>query len=115
MENRNKIIIMEDMMQKYHKKCQNEFESKFKKACLIWGVDLNNHEEIKKRCVIVQKPHPYGVDLFGYDEVKEFHIDGKLVMMFTDWKIDPINPQDPFKMSMSFRCSEIIKPNHAKR
>ncbi len=87
-----------------------KFDDKIKEACNLWGVDLSDDEEIRKRCVIVQKPHKGGVELFGYDKVKEFHIDGKLVMMFTEWEIDdqPINA--PFKVTASFRCSEIAKP-----
>ena len=92
--------LMHDIIQDLTKQILDKFESKFREACEIWGVNLNDHEEIKRRCQIVQ---------YEGSPIKEFRIDGNYVMAFTEVKPDPVDFNEPLKMSASFQCSEIAR------
>lgn len=79
----------------------SEFDNKLKEACLLWGVDINNHEEVRRRCAIVHR---------DWSDLREVQIDNKVVMYFTDWKIEEQDINKPFTIKANFKCSEIIKP-----
>tara|TARA_R110002020_G_scaffold346594_1_gene560432 strand:+ start:311 stop:646 length:336 start_codon:yes stop_codon:yes gene_type:complete len=72
--------------------------------CLkAWGVDTNNHDEIKRRCEI---------HLYDGDKYRRVLIDGYLVVQFSDWEINNnFNMlEDKIKMDMTMECSDIMTP-----
>ena len=100
----NGINIIQESIHKLSNDIATAFNNKFKEACEIWSVDITNHEEMKRRCKLVT---------FIDGQASELHIDGKLVMIYTDPKPNEfdIMSNEPFKMGASFRCSEIRKPS----
>lgn len=84
-------------------KINNKLDEKFKEACLLWGVDINNHKELKERVNIIT---------YEQDDKKELVIDGYLVMIFTNPISKPVdfNQTDKYTISAEFFCSEIMKP-----
>jgi|GEM_PF-5377913 len=79
----------------------NQIDDKLRDACLLWGVNVEDRVEMKARCEIITHPH---------NDRNELIIDGKLVMVWGPWKFEPMDLNEPFKMSASFLCSEIQKP-----
>lgn len=93
--------MIEEINNKLAQQLVDKFDNKLKEACEIWGVNVEDHEEVARRCQIIHRED---------EERKEVLIDGNLVMIYTDWKLDTPNIHEPFKMSASFQCSEIMKP-----
>jgi hypothetical protein len=94
--------MIEDIIEKFSQQLVDKFDEKLKEACIIWSVNLDDHEEVARRCKIVHQED---------EERKEFYIDDYLVMIYTDFKFDTHNIDEPFKMSASFECSDIMKPS----
>ena len=95
--------IQSEFIKTISNKINNKLDDKFKEACSLWGVDINNHEEVKNRCTLIN---------YEGNEKRELHIDGKLVMIFTTpmSKQFDFNQVDKFTISAEFFCSEIAKP-----
>jgi len=98
--------MIDEIINTQVEKFNNVLEEKIKECCELWLVDINNHKELKERCVL-----EYNTPFFNeYDTVNRILIDGNLVMVFTNWEIDNAN-LDSFKINASLKCSEIIKPS----
>ena len=93
---------LDELLFSFTEKASNALDDKLKEACIAWGVDLSNPEEIKRRCeVTIQENNP----------LRELRIDGCLVMLFSDWITEPFDMNSKeLKMNMSFKCSEIATP-----
>lgn len=95
------LNIIDESLRSLNEQITNKFEERIKEALRTWGVDPDDIEEVKRRCTIQH----------CYKDTKELIIDNNLVMIFTDWSMDGLNFDDlETKISVSFKCSEIIKP-----
>jgi hypothetical protein len=93
-----------DSLTTFSDKLMNGFEAKLKECITAWGIDENNHEEIKDRCSLIY----YNNSL----NLNEFKIDGYIVMMFSDWEFDTANELSDvnYIIKSSCKCSEILTP-----
>lgn len=92
----------QNLLESLSSSIQEKFEERIKHACTIWGVNTEDLNEVKERCYI----HVHGTK-------KHLIIDGYLVMVFTDWALDPFDHAEPLKVKASFECSEIRTPKEA--
>lgn len=96
---------LNEILSTFTEQFNDKLDEKLREACIAWGVDLNNHEEINKRCTLITQED---------NKFKSLKIDGYLVMMFSDWESDDSlqynSLYDNLKMSASFKCSEIVTP-----
>ncbi len=93
--------LPEEITQRLIQQMSDKLDDKLKEACLIWGVNVDDPEEMKRRCKLSEHAHNDRIELT---------IDDHLVMIFKPWKLDPPTMTMPVKISVSFQCSEIIEP-----
>jgi len=93
--------MIEQIIKNVSKSLTTIVEAKFLEAFLIWGVDVNNHEEILKRSKVVSD---------GLNDRYELYIDNSLVMIFKQPKILTGECIEDSKFNIEFECSEINKP-----
>jgi len=93
--------MIDGIIEKFSQQIVDKFDDKLKECCLVWGVNVDDHEEIARRCEIGS--------IEGSDR-KELRIDGYIAMIYEPFKSNEFNPYEPFKMGGSFKCSEIFKP-----
>ena len=93
--------MIEEIIKNVHKSSTTIVEAKFLEAFLIWGVDVNSHDEILKRCVVHSD---------GLNDRYELHIDTHLVMIFKQPKIVTGECIEDSEFKIEFSCSEINRP-----
>lgn len=93
--------LPEEIIQRFIQQLADQFDDKLKEACLKWGVNVDDHAEVKRRCKLMNHEHNDRIELT---------IDNHLVMIFTHWHLDPPNDNRSFSFSASYQCSEIIDP-----
>lgn len=89
-----------ELQNNWSKQVIQKQEDKFKECCELYGVDVRNEEEVKRRCE---------VRTYEGVHVREFLIDGKIAALFTEAKVLPFNPEEPNTIKAEFKF-EIIKP-----
>lgn len=80
-------------------KLNHAIDSKFKEALDTWSVNVGNPEHLGRVNVVQVTPL-----------LNHLMIDGFLVMMFSNWDIDTLQPIESLTITASFQCSEITKP-----
>ena len=92
-----------------------KMDNVFKCACLLWGVDIGNEEQVRARCTIVdQKQNDH--DFILNPREKMFCIDNRYVLMYKDARIDPksiedLRKENNFTISASFQMSRVTGPD----
>jgi len=94
--------LINQVFEDVNEKMSGTLDDKLRECCKVWGVDVNNPQEIFGRCIITRR---------DWSELKEFRIDGRVVLYFSDWKIDAQDINQPFNVSASMKISKIITPS----
>ena len=94
--------IIQTQINNLIKGINDKLDDKFKEACRLWSVDIDNHEDVKRRCE---------VKIYDGVDERELYIDDYLVMIFTMPKTNKFDSKKPLNLSVEFKCSQIIKPN----
>jgi len=89
-----------ELQNNWSKQVIQKQDDKFKECCKLYGLDVTNKDEAKKRCE---------VRVYEDNPVREFLIDGELAALFTEPKVLPFDNQEPFTIKAEFKF-KIIKP-----
>lgn len=93
--------LINQVFEDVNEKISGTLNDKLRECCKVWGVDVNNPQEIFGRCIITRRE---------WSDLKEFRIDGYVVLYFTDWKIDPQDLDQTFSVMASIKISKILTP-----
>ena len=93
--------LINQVFEDVNEKMSGTLNDKLRECCKVWGVDVNNPQEIFGRCIITRRE---------WSDLKEFRIDGYVVLYFTDWKIDPQDLDQTFSVMASIKISKILTP-----
>lgn len=83
------------------RKLTSSLDDKVKECLIAWNIDLDNHEEIKRRCILENHEN----------DLSRIKIDGYLVMMFGGFEVEPKDFNN-YNNTINgfFKCSEILTP-----
>ena len=94
--------LLQNTFEQFSEQISGQMDARLRECCEAWGIDPENKQEVFGRCIITTR---------DWSDLKEFRIDGHVVMYFTDWKLDAQDINEPFKLSASFKCSKILTPS----